>query len=148
MFFFSLFFFLIDTAYLTDSSVKIRGWVYKITSPTHVRSSPHISAEKLEGTLSFIETHNYKETNMCRTIRGAFEEKSVKICWLPDWKRLQNCKAVEDLILCSPHHWGDVFGTMVYWAVWNTLSVIPSGLNGFYTNDSVQDWVFMACRHC
>lgn len=41
-------FFLIDTAYLTDSCVQIRGWVYKITSPTHVKSSAHISAEKLE----------------------------------------------------------------------------------------------------
>lgn len=73
------FFFLIDTAYLTDSCEKIKGWVYKITSPTHVRSSPHISSWKIrEGTLSFIETDNYEETNMRRTIRGAFEGKSVK----------------------------------------------------------------------
>lgn len=68
--------------------------------------------------------------------------------WLADWKWLQNCKAVGDLILQSPHHCGDGFGTMVYESVWNTLPVIPSGLNGSYTNDSEQDRDFMACRHC
>lgn len=72
------FYLLTDTAYLTDSCVKIKGWAYKITSPTHVRS-PHISSWKIrEETLSFIETGNYEETNMCRTIRGAFEGKCVK----------------------------------------------------------------------
>lgn len=137
-------FFLIDTAYLRDSCMKIKGWVYKITSPTHVRSSPHISSWKIrEETLSFIETDNYEETNMLRTIRGAFEGKSVKKSWLPDLKWLQNCKVVGDLILQSPHPWGDGFGTVAYWAVWNRVSDRLWAKR--LLNNYVQDWVFIAC---
>lgn len=138
--FFPFLFFFIDTAYLTDSCVKIKDWVYKITSPTHVRSFPHISSWKIrEETFSFIETNNYEETNMCRTIRGAFEGKSVKkkkklITRLKMTAKLQSGGGFDS---ADSYPWGDSFGTRAYWAVWNTLSLIFSGLNGSYTNNYV-----------
>lgn len=75
---------------------------------------------------------------MCRTIRGAFEGKSVKkkksITRLKMTAKLQSGGGFDS---ADSHPWGDSFGTRAYGAIWNTLSLIFSGLNGSYTNNYV-----------